>query len=108
MTVKCGSQDLGTGTRTYMRAIVAEELGLQPEQVTEQIGRSNLGRANASGGSTTTASLAPAVKDAAFNAKRKFAERVRGDSRVRLKKLGLLTGDTYIDVSPGTPRFPAL
>ncbi len=39
---------------------------------------------------------------------RKFAERVRGDSRVRLKKLGLLTGDTYIDVTPGTPRFEAL
>ena len=39
---------------------------------------------------------------------RKFTERIRGDSRVRLKKLGLLTGDTYIDVSPGTPRFPAL
>ena len=39
---------------------------------------------------------------------RKFAERVRGDSRVRLKKLGLLTGDSYLDVTPGTPRFPAL
>jgi len=39
---------------------------------------------------------------------RKFAERVRGDSRVRLKKLGLLTGDSYIDVTPGSPRFPAL
>lgn len=39
---------------------------------------------------------------------RKFAERVRGDSRVRLKKLGLLTGDSYIDVTPGTPRFPPL
>ena len=39
---------------------------------------------------------------------RNYAERVRGDSRVRLKKLGLLTGDAYIDVSPGTPRFPAL
>jgi phospholipid/cholesterol/gamma-HCH transport system substrate-binding protein len=39
---------------------------------------------------------------------RAYGERVRGDSRVRLKKLGLLTGDTYIDVSPGTPRFPAL
>ncbi|HET7434094.1 MAG TPA: MlaD family protein [Thermoanaerobaculia bacterium] len=39
---------------------------------------------------------------------RKFAERVRGDSRVRLKKLGLLAGDSYIDVSPGTPRFPTL
>lgn len=39
---------------------------------------------------------------------RKFAERVRGDSRVRLKKLGLLTGDSYIEVTPGTPRFPTL
>jgi len=39
---------------------------------------------------------------------RKFAERIRGDSRIRLKKLGLLTGDSYIDVTPGTPRFPPL
>ena len=39
---------------------------------------------------------------------RKYAERVRGDSRVRLKKMGLLTGDSYIEVTPGTPRFPAL
>lgn len=39
---------------------------------------------------------------------RNFAERIRGDSRIRLKKLGLLTGDSYIDVTPGTPRFPAL
>jgi phospholipid/cholesterol/gamma-HCH transport system substrate-binding protein len=39
---------------------------------------------------------------------RKYAERVRGDSRARLKKLGLLTGDSYIDISPGTPRFAAL
>src|SRR5829696_9757518 len=33
---------------------------------------------------------------------RKFSERVRGDSRVRMKKLGLLTGDAYLDVTPGT------
>ena len=39
---------------------------------------------------------------------RAYAERIRGDSRARLKKLGLLTGDSYIDVSPGTPRFVAL
>lgn len=39
---------------------------------------------------------------------RKYEERIRGDSRVRLKKLGLLTGDSYIDVTPGTPRFPVL
>ena len=39
---------------------------------------------------------------------RKFAERVRGDSRVRMKKLGLLTGDAYLDITPGTLRFPEL
>jgi phospholipid/cholesterol/gamma-HCH transport system substrate-binding protein len=39
---------------------------------------------------------------------RNYAERIRNDSRARLKKLGLLTGDSYIDVSAGTPRFPIL
>jgi len=39
---------------------------------------------------------------------RKFAERIRGDSRARLKKLGLLAGDNYIDITPGSMRFDAL
>ena len=39
---------------------------------------------------------------------RKYAERIRDDSRARLKKLGLLTGDSYIDITPGTPRHPQL
>src|SRR5436190_2520275 len=39
---------------------------------------------------------------------RKYADRIRTDSRARLKKLGLLAGDSYIDISPGSPRFDAL
>lgn len=39
---------------------------------------------------------------------RKYEDRVRGDSRARLKKLGLLTGDSYIEITPGTLRFPQL
>jgi phospholipid/cholesterol/gamma-HCH transport system substrate-binding protein len=39
---------------------------------------------------------------------RKYSERIRGDSRARLKKLGLLAGDSYIDISPGSPRFDEL
>jgi phospholipid/cholesterol/gamma-HCH transport system substrate-binding protein len=39
---------------------------------------------------------------------RKFAERIRRDSRARLKKLGLLAGDSYIDITPGSPKFDAL
>ncbi|MBV8779859.1 MAG: molybdopterin-dependent oxidoreductase, partial [Phycisphaerae bacterium] len=71
-----GSQDLGTGTRTYVRAIVAEELGLSMDDVKEEIGNSKLGDANGSGGSTTAASLAPAVKDAAVKARLAFAGRL--------------------------------
>ena len=39
---------------------------------------------------------------------RKYAERIRGDSRARLKKLGLLAGDNYIDITPGSLRFDQL
>ncbi len=74
--VSVGTQDLGTGTRTFMRAIVAEELGLGMAEIREQIGNSKLGAANGSGGSTTAASLAPAVKDAAVNARLEMASKL--------------------------------
>ncbi|HET6974098.1 MAG TPA: xanthine dehydrogenase family protein molybdopterin-binding subunit [Pyrinomonadaceae bacterium] len=74
--VAVGTQDLGTGTRTYMRAIVAEELGLGIKDVKERIGNSKLGAANPSGGSTTAPSLSPSVKDAAYKARLLMAERV--------------------------------
>jgi len=74
--VAVGTQDLGTGTRTYTRAIVAEELGLGMKDVTERIGNSKLGGANPSGGSTTAPSLAPSVKDAAIKTRLLLAERV--------------------------------
>ncbi|HEX5835588.1 MAG TPA: xanthine dehydrogenase family protein molybdopterin-binding subunit, partial [Pyrinomonadaceae bacterium] len=74
--VAVGTQDLGTGTRTFTRAIVAEEFGLGIRDVKEQIGSSKLGSANPSGGSTTAASLSPSVKDAAIKARLIFVERV--------------------------------
>src|SRR5215831_5940627 len=73
--VACGTQDLGTGTRTYTRGIIAEELGLGIKDVVEQIGNSKLGGANSSGGSTTAASLSPALKDAAYKTRMAVAEK---------------------------------
>ena len=63
------TQDLGTGARTYVAAIVAEELGLQVSDVTPKIGDSQLPPSVASGGSVTTGSSAPAIKDAAHLAR---------------------------------------
>ncbi len=39
---------------------------------------------------------------------RKYSDRIRADSRARMKKRGLLSGDSYIDISPGSPRFDPL
>jgi xanthine dehydrogenase YagR molybdenum-binding subunit len=75
VVVAVGTQDLGTGTRTFTRAIVAEELGLQIKDVVEQIGSSKLGSANSSGGSTTAASLSPSVKDAAYKTRLALGEK---------------------------------
>lgn len=70
------TQDLGTGARTYVAAIVAEELGLRIDQVTARIGDSDLPPSVASGGSVTTGSSAPAIKHAAHLAREGLEERL--------------------------------
>jgi xanthine dehydrogenase YagR molybdenum-binding subunit len=67
--VRCGTQDIGTGTRTYVAAIVAEELGIEMKQVRALIGDSNYPRSGSSGGSTTAPSVAPAIKNTTEKAK---------------------------------------
>ena len=72
-----GTQDLGTGIRTVIAIIVAEELGLQPQDISVKIGDSGPGlHSGGSGGSTTTPSVAPVVKTAATAAKQKLFERI--------------------------------
>jgi xanthine dehydrogenase YagR molybdenum-binding subunit len=91
VTASVGTQDLGTGSRTYVAAITAEEFGLRLADVTARIGSTKLGSATGSGGSTTTGSLAPAVKVAAANAARAFRAKlapVFGIDGTRLKFVG--------------------
>jgi len=76
VVAKVGSQDLGTGTRTLVRAVVADEFGLPMSGVQEQIGNTRLGHSVGSGGSGCTASLAPAVKDAALQVRLAMAKHV--------------------------------
>lgn len=72
----CGVQDLGTGARTYVAAIPAEELGLTVADVTARIGDSALPPGVGSGGSVTTGSIAPVIKQAAHNARVAFEKRL--------------------------------
>ena len=66
--VVCGTQDIGTGTRTHMAVVAAETLGLEPKDITVKLGNSDYPWAPISGGSLTTPSVAPAVRDAALKA----------------------------------------
>jgi CO/xanthine dehydrogenase Mo-binding subunit len=68
-------QDIGTGTKTAMAQIAAEELGIALEHVTVALGDSARGPfASLSAGSSTTPSMGPAVRAAAADAKRQIIE----------------------------------
>jgi CO/xanthine dehydrogenase Mo-binding subunit len=74
-TVVTAMQDIGTGTRTAMAQIAAEELGIPFEHVTVSLGDSARGPyAAISAGSSTTPSMGPAVRAAAADAKRQILE----------------------------------
>ena len=57
--MRVGTQDIGTGTRTLVAMVTADALGLQPSQVTPEIGDTRYGVSGGSGGSTTAASIEP-------------------------------------------------
>jgi len=74
-TVITAMQDIGTGTRTAMAQIAAEELGLPLERVRVSLGDSSRGPyASISAGSSTTPSMGPAVRAAAADAARQIVE----------------------------------
>lgn len=61
--IRCGTQDLGTGTKTLIALIAADLLGLTPEQITVRVGDTQYPPSGGSGGSTTAASVSPAIYD---------------------------------------------
>jgi xanthine dehydrogenase YagR molybdenum-binding subunit len=62
VVVRCGTQDIGTGTRTIVGMVAAETLGLPLEAVKVEIGDSQYPFSGGSGGSTTAAAVTPAIR----------------------------------------------
>lgn len=69
--VACCTQDIGTGTYTMLAQMVGEALGISPDKIEVMLGDSALPPGPLSGGSMTTASLVPAVLEAARNVTQK-------------------------------------
>jgi xanthine dehydrogenase YagR molybdenum-binding subunit len=72
LEVLSGVQDIGSGIKTVMAQIVAEQFGVPPEKIAVRVGDTNYPAGPDSGGSVTTLSLTPAVRDAAWQASQKF------------------------------------
>ncbi len=74
-TVITGTQDIGTGTKTVLAQIAAEELGFPIEKISVEIGDTQMGLyAPLSAGSMTVASVGPAVRMAAHEARQQLLD----------------------------------
>jgi xanthine dehydrogenase YagR molybdenum-binding subunit len=98
--VRSGATDPGTGTRTVMRQLSGELLGLPLHQVEFELGDSALPWSPASGGSGLTASLGNAIQAACASLLRRFLDLVVDDARsplrgCRFDEVGVAAGHIY-------------
>lgn len=66
--VSCGTQDIGTGTYTILAQVVSAKTGIRLERIEVVLGDTSLPPGPVSGGSMVTASVIPAVSQAASHA----------------------------------------
>ena len=88
----CGTQDLGTGTRTVCAMVLAETLGLPIDAVKVNIGSSTYPFSGASGGSTTVGAVAESHRRAAQDAFIELAQLVAQKIDVPAEKLAASAG----------------
>ncbi|MBI4531268.1 MAG: xanthine dehydrogenase family protein molybdopterin-binding subunit [Candidatus Latescibacteria bacterium] len=98
--VRCGTQDIGTGTRTVIAVVAAEELGLRIEQITVRIGDTEFPPSGGSGGSTTAPSVAPAVKSTTEKAKESLFEVVAPALGAKVEDLVARDGRVFVRDNP--------
>ncbi len=99
VNLNMGASDIGTGTKTVMAMVVAEELGVNPDDV--QIEHADTGTtafASSSGGSKTVPTESPAVRAAAIDAKNQLldiaAQEMEADrSTLRLEAGKIISSD---------------
>ena len=96
VNLNMGSSDLGTGTKTVMAAVVAEELGVPPGAI--QIENADTGTTqftNPSGGSKTIPTESPAVRAAAIQVKQQLMSIAAEELKAEPADLALMDGTIY-------------
>ena len=96
-----GASDLGTGTKTVMAMVVAEELGLKPKMI--QIENADTGTtqyATRSGGSKTIPTESPAVRAAAIHVKQQLLSMAAKDLKSPATGLTIKDGEVVVASDP--------
>ncbi len=98
--IKSATQDIGTGARTVLAIVTAEILGLKPTDIISNIGNSTFPPGQASGGSTTTPSMAPPALDAATKARDALFKKIAPVLKVETGDLQLKGGQLWVKGEP--------
>lgn len=99
--VVTGTQDIGTGTRTGLAQVAAEELGLPLERIRFHLGDTGTGPyAPVSSGSATQATIGPAIRAAAANVKSQLFEVASSVLEVSIEDLGVRDGTVFVVDNP--------
>jgi xanthine dehydrogenase YagR molybdenum-binding subunit len=93
-------QDIGGGIRTALAQVVAEELGLRPEQITIKIGDTAYPAGPSSGGSVTTGSITPPAREAAWKAKQQLLSEIAPAFGVPAEQLVMADGKVFPKDNP--------
>lgn len=96
--VVTGTQDIGTGTRTGLAQVAAEELGLPLDRIAFHLGDTARGPyAPVSSGSATQATIGPAIRAAAVEIKAKLLEIASTLLEVPANRLSVRDGVVIVD-----------
>jgi xanthine dehydrogenase YagR molybdenum-binding subunit len=99
--VVTGTQDIGTGTRTGLAQIAAEELGLPMDDITLHLGDTAYGPYSpVSSGSATQATIGPAIRAAALDAKEQLLDAAAQIMEASVDDLSIRDGRIQVAGSP--------
>jgi CO/xanthine dehydrogenase Mo-binding subunit len=100
--VVTATQDIGTGTRTGLAQVAAEELGLPLDRIAFRLGDTGTGPyAPVSSGSATQATIGPAIRSAAFEVKTQLLEVAATLMEIAAERLTVRDGKILVDGDAG-------
>jgi xanthine dehydrogenase YagR molybdenum-binding subunit len=100
VSIKMGTQDLGTGTRTCIMMVAADTLGIPLENINLAIGDTHYPSSGGSGGSTTIGGVSSSTRRAAVDARDQLLAKVAPSLKAQPADLEIVKGVVRVKSDP--------